>query len=133
MSERKGQGKAAPTARPSRHGAGTVEQANAATHQRPTTAELEAGLRNFLLGHDPEKDTDLRMDGVLQLVDDVLDDELLQSADSVFAAALFMNDMIDYDMVQSFIPLHDLCRRLRELQQSRLRDAIATLVKTSHN
>ncbi len=88
--------------------------------------QLHTDLLNFLGATDHLPDVFLQHESLRQDIVAVMDDEMITALDSVLEKAMF-NLEITADEIQSFAPVHELLKKLRELQKARLRDAIVAI------
>ncbi|MBL8000397.1 MAG: hypothetical protein JNL05_00430 [Flavobacteriales bacterium] len=91
---------------------------------RPAISDQQArDLLNFVSGQDHQPDVALQHDDLRQTVVSVMDDELVSSMEAVVEDALF-SDHVSVDRIQEYTEAYMLLKKLRDLQKTRLRDAL---------
>lgn len=89
-------------------------------------------LLNFLNGQEHLPDVSLQHDDLRQVITAVMDDELISSLDAVLEDAMFAPHMHP-DRRDDYVATHQLLKKLRDLQKSRLRDAIEQFTKPARS
>lgn len=97
----------------------------------PTSAEALRDLARYITGQEDKPDADLQLEDITQSIRHVMDDELLSSLEQVMEDALFSPQAAEHDEVmERYLPTYMMMKRMRELQKTRLRDALQRLVST---
>ncbi len=111
-----------------------VEACEVPENAYPTTADALRDLARYLEGQGAQPDAALQMEDIMQGVNAVLDDKLLSSLEETLELALF-REIDDHD--QAFTlrlqPTYELLKKMRDLQKTRLRDAIGHAVRMGHS
>lgn len=82
-----------------------------------------ADLLNFINGQRHQPDVGLQHDDLRQTVMSVMDDELVSSMEAVVEDAIF-SQHVNADRIQDYTEAYELLKKLRDLQKTRLRDAL---------
>ena len=99
-----------------------------------TTEEALIDLGRYLTGQEHKPDVHLQMGAIIQDLNTVLDDEVLASMEQMFEDALFAPHVrLHDDVMNDYLPTFMLLKKLRELQKTRLRDAIERAVGRTPN
>lgn len=96
-----------------------------------STQEALSDIGRFITGQEDKPDADLQLEDITQSIRHVMDDELLSSLEQVVEDALFSPQAAEHDEVmERYLPTYMMMKRMRELQKTRLRDALQRLVST---
>jgi hypothetical protein len=120
MQERKKQKKSA-----------AAEAATRAAEPPYNLAQARETLRGYLGAASREDPGEARR-RVDASVDELLEEGVVQSAETVFEQLLFLNPALDHETALGYAPLYEHVNRLRRLQDARLRHAMATLLQSQN-
>ena len=90
-----------------------------------TTEEALHDLRLFIIGQEHMPDVPLQLEDINQDLNRIVDDEVVASLEQMFEDAVFAPSASQHDeLMLGYLPAYQLLKKLRDLQKTRLRDAI---------
>lgn len=102
------------------------EPADVPQNVYPTKEAALHDLALYLSGQSHQPDADLQLEAIEQDLNNIVDDEVVSSLERTFEMAVFSSQVHTHDQVMDELtPAHELLKKLRELQKTRLRDAIS--------
>ncbi len=97
-----------------------------------TTEEGLRDLVQYVNGQIHQPDAPLQLEDIVGDLNGIIDDDLLASMEETFERAVFHRTTESHEVfMDRLVPNFHLVKKLRDLQKTKLRDAIARVVKLS--